>query len=100
GNGKVTIGANDLLNHAGVLQTDNGAIEASSETFDNSQGRTQADSLLITTSQRLDNSNGHLVATQGDVRVDSDVAGRSEVINDGGHIVATQNVSIDAASLS
>ncbi|WP_409563938.1 hypothetical protein [Pseudomonas aeruginosa] len=100
GNGKVTIGAKDLLNHAGVLQTDNGAIETSSETFDNSQGRTQANSLLITASQRLDNSNGHLVATQGDVRVESDVAGRSAVINDGGRIVATQNVVMDAASLS
>lgn len=100
GNGKVTLEAKDLLNHAGVLQTDNGAIETSSETFDNSQGRTQANSLLITTRQRLDNSNGHLVATHGDVRVESDVAGRSEVINDGGRIVATQNVSIDAASLS
>lgn len=100
GNGKVTLEAKDLLNHAGVLQTDNGAIETSSETFENSQGRTQANSLLITTSQHLDNSNGHLVATQGDVRVESDVAGRSEVINDGGRIVATQSVSIDAASLS
>ncbi|WP_435635991.1 DUF637 domain-containing protein [Pseudomonas solani] len=94
GDGKLTLAAGDLLNQQGRLNAQGGALTATVDSLGNGQGRIQGDSVELTSTTRLDNGQGQIVATQGDLGIK-----RGEVINDGGQLLAKQAVTVDADSL-
>ncbi|WP_459481281.1 hypothetical protein, partial [Pseudomonas sp. No.21] len=81
-------------NQQGRLNAQGGALTATVDSLGNGQGRIQGDSVELTSSTRLDNGQGQIVATQGDLGIK-----RGEVINDGGQLLAKQALKVDADSL-
>ncbi len=94
GDGTLTLAAGELHNQQGRLNAQGGALKATTDSLGNGQGRLQGDSVELTSSTRLDNGQGQIVATQGDLEIK-----RGEVINDGGQLLAKQTVKVDADSL-
>lgn len=94
GDGTLTLAAGDLRNQQGRLNAQGGALTATVDSLGNGQGRIQGDSVELTSTTRLDNGQGQIVATQGDLSIK-----RGEVINDGGQLLAKQAVTVDADSL-
>ncbi|MBB4818999.1 filamentous hemagglutinin [Pseudomonas alcaligenes] len=94
GDGKLTLAAGELRNQQGRLNAQGGALTATVDSLGNGQGRIQGDSVELTSTTRLDNGQGQIVATQGDLGIK-----RGEVINDGGQLLAKQVVTVDADSL-
>ncbi|WP_374981514.1 DUF637 domain-containing protein [Pseudomonas solani] len=94
GDGTLTLAAGELRNQQGRLHAQGGALTATVDSLGNGQGRIQGDSVELTSSTRLDNGQGQIVATQGDLSIK-----RGEVINDGGQLLAKQAVTVDADSL-
>lgn len=94
GDGKLTLAAGDLLNQQGRLNAQGGALTATVDSLGNGQGRIQGDNVELTSTTRLDNGQGQIVATQGDLGIK-----RGEVINDGGQLLAKKAVTVDADSL-
>ncbi|WP_236247299.1 DUF637 domain-containing protein [Pseudomonas tohonis] len=94
GDGTLTLAAGELHNQQGRLHAQGGALKATVDSLGNGQGRIQGDSVELTSSTRLDNGQGQIVATQGDLEIK-----RGEVINDGGQLLAKQAVKVDADSL-
>lgn len=94
GAGKVTLGASELRNQHGVIEAQGGGLTMTTTTLDNSQGRVVANSVEITSSTRLNNDHGHIVATQGDLRIK-----QGEILNHAGQLSAWKNLNIDADSL-
>ncbi|WP_285961287.1 DUF637 domain-containing protein [Pseudomonas tohonis] len=94
GDGTLTLEAGELRNQQGRLNAQGGALTATVDSLGNGQGRIQGDSVELTSSTRLDNGQGQIVATQGDLDIQ-----RGEVINDGGQLLAKQAVKVDADSL-
>lgn len=94
GDGKLTLAAGELSNQQGRLNAQGGALTATVDSLGNGQGRIQGDSVELTSTTRLDNGQGQIVATQGDLSIK-----RGEVINDGGQLLAKQAVTVDADSL-
>ncbi|WP_431484019.1 hemagglutinin repeat-containing protein [Pseudomonas solani] len=94
GDGTLTLTAGELRNQQGRLNAQGGALTATVDSLGNGQGRIQGDSVELTSTTRLDNGQGQIVATQGDLSIK-----RGEVINDGGQLLAKQAVTVDADSL-
>lgn len=94
-NAAISLTAADLFNLNGQLQAEGGSITATTQHFFNQQGRVQADSLSLTSQHSLNNSDGTLSASQGDVQLQ----GPADIINQRGHITAQRQLAIDADRL-
>lgn len=94
GQGALTVDAQDLRNQQGRLIAQNGTFTARSDTLDNTAGRLQGDSVDLTTRTRLDNSQGHITATQGNLSLT-----HGELLNDNGQIQAKHSLTVNADSL-
>ncbi|WP_223449907.1 MULTISPECIES: hemagglutinin repeat-containing protein [unclassified Pseudomonas] len=94
GAGAMTLVADDLRNQQGKLNAQGGKLKTSSATFDNTQGDARAENVEVTSTTRLTNDRGHLVATTGNLELK-----RGEILNNAGELSAGQQLTVDAGSL-
>lgn len=94
GAGEITLVADELRNQQGRINAQGGKLTGTVSTLDNSRGDLRADSVDVTATTRLNNDFGHIVATAGDVTLK-----RGEIHNEGGEIIAQQQLIVDADSL-
>ncbi|MBA2921589.1 filamentous hemagglutinin N-terminal domain-containing protein [Pseudomonas sp. P7] len=94
GAGAMTLSADTLRNNQGNLNAVGGKFTATTATFDNSQGDTRAESVELTSTAKLTNDRGRIVASAGQLQLNG-----GELRNDNGELTALQQLSVDASSL-
>ncbi|MHC8285608.1 hypothetical protein ACYZUD_01985 [Pseudomonas sp. XS1P51] len=90
----MTLVADDLRNQQGQLNAQGGKLKVNSSTFDHTQGDARADNVEVTSTTRLTNDRGHLVATTGNLELK-----RGEILNNSGELSARQQLQVDADKL-
>ena len=94
--GVVNLTANRSLNNQSVkILANSNSLQLNAQHLNNQKGVIQAHSIAVTGGGILDNRQGQMIATQGNLQL-----AQAAINNDGGKLISQQNLTVDASSLS
>ncbi len=94
--GVVNLTTNRSMNNQnGKILANSNSLQLNAQQLNNQKGVIQAHSIAVTGGGILDNRQGQMIATQGNLQL-----AQAAINNDGGKLISQQNLTVDASSLS